>query len=240
MIRGLLGRKLGMTQIFDRDGNVIPVTVIQAGPCTVLRLIDGGRKKVALGFEPASERRIRRSERGFFLKIGVSPLRTIREFESEDNSGYAVGQELKADLFKAGDFVDVSGVSKGKGFQGGMKRWGWGGGPAGHGSMHHRRVGSIGASADPSRVFRGTHMPGHMGARKATVQGLRIMMVDAERNLILVKGGVPGARRGLVVILRSKKKAYRSLEEKRASVFKKRNPMKQSKAKAGAKAKRKK
>jgi large subunit ribosomal protein L3 len=138
------------------------------------------------------------------------------------------------DLFKAGDFVDVTGTSIGKGFQGGMVRWNWNGGPAAHGSMHHRRVGSIGSSSDPSRVYKGQHMPGHMGMDTVTVQSLRVMRVDADLNLILLKGAVPGHKNGFVVINRSKKKAFRSLEEKKEAAAVKRNPMKQSKA--GAKA----
>ncbi len=236
MIRGMLGKKLGMTRIFDKDGNVIPVTVVEAGPCTVLALKDNPAK-VMLGFEKVKEQRVRKPQLGFFKKLGVAPVRLMREFESSDNKDYQVGQELKADVFKAGDFVDVSGISKGKGFQGGMKRWNWSGGPGGHGSMHHRRVGSIGASADPSRTFKGTHMPGQMGNERVTVQGLRVMRVDVENNLLLIKGAIPGHTRALVELNRSQKKAYRSLEEKAAAVIHKRNPMKQSKSKAKGKKK---
>ena len=225
-----------MTQIFDKEGNVLPVTVIQAGPCPILSLKDSPLK-IQVGFEVAKESRVRKPQLAFFKKIGVAPTRVVREFESTDNKDYQVGQEIKADLFKAGDFVDVSGVSKGKGFSGGMKRWNWAGGPAGHGSMHHRRVGSIGASADPSRTYRGTHMPGHMGAERVTVQTLRVMEVDAENNLILIKGAVPGARNAVVEINLSKKRKFLSLEEKTAVIAHKRNPMKQSKAKAKGKKK---
>jgi len=235
MARGLLGKKLGMTQIFDSDGNVIPVTVIEAGPCRILGLIDTPHKKIKLGFEVVRESRVKKPRSGFFKKIGVPPVRFIREFELTDGKEYEVGQEIKTDLFKPGDFVDVTGVSKGKGFQGGVKRWHWRGGPDTHGSMHHRRVGSIGASADPSRVYRGTHMPGQMGARKVSVQGLRVMQVDPENNLLIVKGAVPGHRRSLLAINLSKKKAYQSLEEKKARHAKSRNPMKQSKGKAKGK-----
>lgn len=237
MLRGLLGKKLGMTQIFDKGGNTIPVTVIEAGPCTVLSIMDSPLK-VKLGFEKIKESRLRKPELGLFKKIGVEPLRSIREFESSDNKDYQVGKEVKTDIFKPGDYVDVSGVSQGKGFQGGMKRWNWSGGPAGHGSMHHRRVGSIGASADPSRTLVGTHMPGHMGARKVTVQSLRVMQIDVEKNLLLVEGAVPGHKNTLLTINRSKKKAYRSLEEKAAHSGKKRNPMKQSKGRVVKKVKK--
>ncbi|MCK5580606.1 MAG: 50S ribosomal protein L3 [Candidatus Omnitrophica bacterium] len=234
MIRGLIGKKLGMTQIFDKDGNVVPVTVVEAGPCPVLGLREEPLK-IKVGFDPVKESRVKKPQLGFFKKVGVAPMRLIKEFESTDNKDYQVGQEVKADIFKAGDFVDISGVSKGKGFQGGMKRWNWSGGPAGHGSMHHRRVGSIGASADPSRTFRGTHMPGQMGAQNVTTQGLRVIEVDVENNILLIKGAVPGSKNSLVVVNRSKKKVYRSLDEKSATMAKKRNPMKQSKAKAKGK-----
>jgi len=238
MIRGILGKKIGMTRIFDKEGNVIPVTVVEAGPCTILELIgeDGATKlKVALGFEKIKESRARKPQLGLFKKVKVDPVRHIREFESSDNKDYKVGQELKADVFKPGDYVDVLGVSKGKGFQGGMKRWHWSGGPGGHGSMHHRRVGSIGASADPSRVYKGTHMPGHLGAKKTSVQGLRVMDVDVDNNILLIKGAVPGHKSASLTINRSKKKEYRSLDEQKAVVIHKRNPMKQSKSKAKGK-----
>jgi len=235
MASGLLGKKIGMTQIFDTEGNIVPVTVVETGPCVVLEVLAAPARKIKLGFEPIKETRLTKPESGFFKKIGVSPLRYIREFGLKDTQEYKIGQEIKADLFKAGDFVDVSAVSIGKGFQGGMKRWNWSGGPGTHGSMHHRRVGSIGSSADPSRTFRGRHMPGHMGSQKVTVQGLRVMLVDVENNLILLKGGVPGARKSLLNITLSKKRAFKSLEEKKATHIVKRNPMKQSKAKAKGK-----
>lgn len=234
-----MGKKIGMTQIFDNEGNITPVTVVEAGPCTVLGLKDNP-KKVVLGYEPVKETRLRKPVLGFFKKIGQGSLRHIKEFESADNKDYKVGEVLKADLFKAGDFVDVTGTSIGKGFQGGMVRWNWNGGPAAHGSMHHRRVGSIGSSSDPSRVYKGQHMPGHMGMETVTVQSLRVMRVDADNNLILVKGAVPGHKNGMVLINKSKKKAFRSLDEKKETAAVKRNPMKQSKAAAGAKASAKK
>ena len=237
MIRGLMGKKVGMTQIFDNEGNIIPVTVVEAGPCTVLGLREKPMK-VVLGYMPVKESRLQKPVLGFFKKAGVGPLKHIKEFDSLDNKDYKVGQEFKADFFKAGDFVDVSGTSIGKGFQGGMVRWHWSGGPAAHGSMHHRRVGSIGSSSDPSRVYKGQHMPGHMGMDTVTTQSLRVMRVDAENNLILVKGCVPGHKNGLLYIQRSRKKLYRSLDEKKEVVAVKRNPMKQSKATAGKTAKK--
>lgn len=236
MIRGLLGRKIGMTQIFDKEGDVVPVTVIEAGPCTILEIEDSPMK-VKIGFDLMRESLVNKPLQGFFKKAGVSPLRMIREFESGDNKDYKVGQQLTADVFKAGDFVDVVGTSIGKGFQGGMKRWHWHGGKATHGSMHHRRVGSIGASADPSRTLPGSHMPGHMGAGRATVQGLRVMDVDAAHNTILIKGAVPGHNRAYLVINRSKKKKFQPLDVEKKIIIRKINPMKQSKAKAAGKAK---
>ncbi len=236
MIRGLIGKKLGMTQIFDKEGDVVPVTVVEAGPCTILDIKDSPMK-VKIGFDPARESLVNKPRQGFFKKAGVSPLRMIREFESSDNKDYKVGQQLTADVFKAGDFVDVSGTSIGKGFQGGMKRWHWRGGGATHGSMHHRRVGSIGASADPSRTLPGSHMPGHMGAQPATVQSLRVMNVDVEHNTILVKGAVPGHNNAYLVINRSKKKKFKPLDVEKKAVIRKINPMKQSKAKVAGKAK---
>src|SRR5208282_6448077 len=186
--------------------------------------------KVILGYGEVKETRLQKPILGYFKKIAVTPMKHIKEFESADNKDYKVGDLLKADLFKAGDFVDVTGTSIGKGFQGGMVRWNWSGGPAAHGSMHHRRVGSIGSSSDPSRVYKGQHMPGHMGMDTVTVQSLRVMRVDADQNLILVKGAVPGHKNGVVVINRSKKRAFRSLDEKKVTAAVKRNLMKQSKA----------
>jgi large subunit ribosomal protein L3 len=234
MIRGLLGKKLGMTQIFDRDGNIIPVTVVEAGPCTILELKESP-DKIKLGYGAAKESRVNKAQQGFFKKIGVAPTRVVKEFGSSDNAEYKVGQEIKADFFKAGDFVDVTGISIGKGFQGGMKRWHWKGGPAGHGSMHHRRVGSIGASADPSRTLRGTNMPGQMGSKRATVQGLCVMQVDPENNILLIRGAVPGHQNTVLTINRSQKIAWKDLEEVKTFVAHKVNPMKQSKSKAKGK-----
>lgn len=237
MIRGLMGKKVGMTQIFDTEGNIIPVTVVEAGPCTILGLKDKP-SKVVLGFMPVKESRLNKPVLGYFKKNNVNPLKHVKEFKSTDNKDYKIGQELKADFFQAGDFVDVTGTSIGKGFQGGMVRWGWAGGPAAHGSMHHRRIGSNSSSSDPSRTYKGKHMPGHMGMDTVTVQSLRVMRVDADNNLILVKGCVPGSKNGLLYINKSFKKAYRSLEEKREVVAVKRNPMKQSKASVAKTAKK--
>ena len=233
MLSGIFGKKLGMTQIFDADGNVIPVTVLQAGPCAVLEVKETPQKKIKLGFDEVKESRVNKPMQGQFKKAGVSARRFVGEFDSKDNANYKVGQEIKADIFKAGDFVNVTGVSIGKGFQGGMKRWNWVGGPASHGSMHHRRVGSIGASTFPGRVLKGQHMPGHMGADTVTVQNLRVMQVNLDHNLILVKGAVPGKKKNCLRIVLSVKKAFKALNEKKAVAEVKKNPMKQAKAAAG-------
>jgi large subunit ribosomal protein L3 len=233
MISGLIGKKLGMAQIFDKEGNVVPITVVEAGPCAILEVKDNP-KKVRLGFGEVKESRLSKATLGFYKKLGVTPRRVTKEFQSTDNNEYKVGQELKADFFKAGDFVDVTGISIGKGFQGGMKLHHWAGGKATHGSMHHRRVGSISSSADPSRVYKGRTMPGHMGTDQVTVQGLRVMGLDVEKNLLLLKGAVPGHERGTIFIVRSKKRAFKALDEQKVTVAKKVNPMKQSKKAVGA------
>jgi len=202
MSLGLLGKKIGMTQIFSDDKR-IAVTAIEAGPCFVLGQND---KKISLGFDPIKESKLKKPILGFFNKIKVKPLRFIREFSKDEKSDYKVGQELKADIFASGDFVDITGTSIGKGFQGGVKRWHWRGGPKSHGSMTHRRPGSIGSSSDPSRVFKGHHLPGHMGNQRTTIQNLKVVKVDADNNVLLVKGAVPGHRNSLLAINFAKKK----------------------------------
>ncbi|MCX5681870.1 MAG: 50S ribosomal protein L3 [Candidatus Omnitrophica bacterium] len=235
MVRGLLGKKIGMTQVFDKEGRVIPVTVVEAGPCCILEL-KSSPVKVTLGFEEAKETRLNKTRLGFFKKNNIKPLRIIREFEAADTKDCQVGQFIKADLFRAGDFVDVTGTSIGKGFQGGMKRWGWVGGPGGHGSMHHRRVGSVCSSTEPSRVFKGRTMPGHMGTDRVTVQSLRVIDVNIEKNLLLIKGAIPGYKRGYVLINLSKKKVFKSLDEKKAAAAVSKNPLKMAKQAAKGKA----
>jgi large subunit ribosomal protein L3 len=207
---GLIGRKVGMTQVFAEDGSQVPVTVIQAGPCTVvgLRTRDRhGYDALQLGFEP-QKKNVTRPMQGHFKKAGVAPMRVVREFrleKSEMLQGYQVGQTITAALFKPGDLVDVVGVTKGKGFQGGVRRHGWYGGDATHGSMFHRAPGSIGASSDPSRVWPGHHLPGRMGGERRTILNLRVERVMPEQNLLLVRGAVPGANGGLVLVRKSVK-----------------------------------
>ncbi|HHY60892.1 MAG TPA: 50S ribosomal protein L3 [Clostridia bacterium] len=206
-MKGILGKKLGMTQVFNDQGMVIPVTVIEAGPCVVVQkktVENDGYSAVQLGFEPRAERRVNKPLRGHFAKAGVKPFHYLREFRVENPDDYQVGQEIKVDVFAAGDLVDVKGISKGKGFAGGVKRHGFGRGPMAHGSKYHRRPGSLGAKG-PARVFKGRKLPGHMGHRTVTVQNLEVVKTIPERNLLLVKGAVPGPRKGLLVITKAKK-----------------------------------
>ena len=215
---------------------MLPITVIEVGPCTVLELKDSPLR-VKLGFGPAKEKLLNNPLTGYFKKLGISPIKTIKEFKSSDNKDYKVGAQLKADIFKAGDFVDVTGTTIGRGFQGGVKRHGWKGGGASHGSMHHRRIGSAGSSAEPSRTFKGHRMPGHMGNAQRTIQSLRVLNVDTDNNLLLIKGAVPGACNSTLYINLSKKRKFKALDEQKPVVVKKVNPMKQAKAKATGKGK---
>jgi len=199
----LLGKKVGMTRIFSEEGKVIPVTVLEAGPCVVLGTND---KNVKVGFEDIKESKKNKPQVQEFKKLNVPCKRYVRELRIADKANFKTGDEIKVDIFKEGDFVDVSGMSIGKGFQGGMKRWHWMGTPMTHGSMSHRRVGSIGASSDPSRVFKGKTMAGHMGHDKVTVQNLKVMKVDLANNLLVVKGSVPGHNKAILEIRKSIKK----------------------------------
>lgn len=217
---GLLGRKVGMTQIFGDDGNQIPVTVIEAGPCTVVgvRTKDShGYDALQVGFE-AKKKNVSKPAAGVFKKLNLTPMRFLRELRldrtaAEKLGTYTVGQALTVDMFAPGEIVDVVGVSKGKGFQGGVKRHGWSGGDATHGSMFHRAPGSIGASSDPSRVWPGHRLPGRMGGERRTVLNIRVVRVLPEQNLVLVRGAVPGASGGLVMIRKSVK-TTKALQQK--------------------------
>jgi len=201
---GLIGRKVGMTQIFSEKGEMVPVTVLQAGPCTVVQkrvVATDGYDAVQVGFDPIVKKRgASKPAAGHFKKAGVAPQKVLREFRGMPPEEFALGQQLTVELFQIGEFVDVVGVSKGKGFQGGVKRHGFRGGADTHGSMFHRAPGSIGASSYPSRVFPGQHLPGHMGTDRVTVKHLAVVGVDQDRSLLLVKGAVPGSPRGLVLI----------------------------------------
>ena len=207
MKKAIVGKKIGMTQIFTEDGRLVPVTVIEAGPCTVVQKKTqekDGYEAVQVGFGALTESRakklVNKPETGHFKKAGVAPMRALREFRFDDCASYEVGQEIKADVFAQGDKIDVSGISKGHGFTGTIQRWNQHTGPMAHGSKYHRGVGSMGANSDPSRVFKNKHMPGHYGVDKVTIQNLEIVRVDAERNLLLVKGAVPGPNGGLLEV----------------------------------------
>lgn len=205
---GILGKKIGMTHVFTEDAKRVSVTVIECGPCPVLAVND---KSIQLGFELAQEKRVKDPIKGYFKKLNIAPRKFIHEVKKAPDREYKVGEELKTDIFKEGDFVDVTGVSIGKGFQGGMKRWHWKGGPMTHGSTSHRRVGSMGSSTSPGRVWKGHHLPGHMGACQATLENLKVIKVDVENNLLAVEGGVPGFKNGYLVIKKAKKKHWKKI-----------------------------
>jgi large subunit ribosomal protein L3 len=213
MLNGLLGKKLGMTRIFTEDGRWIEVTLLEAGPCMVVQRktqAQEGYDAVQIGFGEANKRRLTKPLQGHFKRAGVPPSRTLREFRVERDSALKPGDEVRVDIFKAGDRVDVSGTSKGKGFAGGIKRHAWSGGPGTHGSNFHRAPGSIGQSADPGHVIKGKTLPGHMGNEGVTTQNLEVVNVDPAKNLMVVRGSVPGAPGGLVVVKKTVKVATRS------------------------------
>ena len=203
MKKAILATKIGMTRIFNEDGVLTPVTVLQAGPCVVTQVKTeekDGYAAVQVGFQDKRDTLVNSPDRGKFDKADIPYKRFIREFRFENAADYNVKDEIKADIFEAGDKIDVSGISKGKGFQGAIKRFGQHRGPMKHGSKYHRHAGSNGSASDPSRVFKGKHMPGQMGAKRVTIQNLEVVRVDAEDNLILVKGAVPGPKKALVEV----------------------------------------
>ncbi len=208
MTTGLIGKKLGMTRLFTEDGRWIDVTVLEAGPCIVVQRKTketDGYDAVQLGYDDINEKRCNKPLRGHYKKAGVTPKRTLRELRVGEDSELGQGDEVKADIFTAGDRVDVSGKSKGKGFAGVIKRHGFSGGPGGHGSHLHRAPGSIGQSADPAKVYKGKKMPGRMGNHRVTVRNLEVVTVDSERNLLMVRGCVPGANGGVVMVKKTSK-----------------------------------
>jgi len=203
MKKAILATKVGMTQIFNEDGVLTPVTVLQAGPCVVTQVKtveNDGYSAVQVGFVDKREKLVNKAVKGHFDKAGVSYKRFVREFRFENAEEYSVKDEIKADIFAAGDKVDATAIAKGKGFQGAIKRLGQSRGPMAHGSKFHRHQGSNGACSSPSRVFKGKGMPGHMGAKKITIQNLEVVKIDVDNNLILVKGAVPGPKKALVTI----------------------------------------
>lgn len=206
MKKAILATKVGMTQIFNENGELVPVTVLQAGPCVVTQVKtveNDGYSAVQVGFQDIREKLVNKPVKGMFDKAGVSYKRFVRELKLEGE--YAVKDEIKADVFEAGDKVDATAIAKGKGFQGAIKRHGQSRGPMAHGSKYHRHAGSNGSCSTPSRVFKGKKMPGHMGGKKVTTQNLEVVRVDAEKNLLLVKGAVPGPKKALVTIKESVK-----------------------------------
>ena len=208
MKKAILATKVGMTQIFNEDGLLIPVTVLQAGPCVVTQVKtedNDGYAAVQVGFGQIREKLVNKPEKGHFEKAGVDAKRFLKEFKFDNAAEYVVGQEIKADIFAAGDHIDATAISKGKGFQGAIKRHGQSRGPMTHGSKYHRHAGSNGAASDPSKVAKGKKMPGQMGNVQVTVQNLEIVRVDTENNLLLVKGAVPGPKKSLVTIKESVK-----------------------------------
>ena len=206
MKKAILAKKVGMTQIFNEAGELVPVTVLQAGPCVVTQvktIENDGYEAVQVGFEDIREKLVNKPVKGMFDKAGVSYKRYVREFKLEGE--YSVKDEIKIDVFEAGDKIDATAIAKGKGFQGAIKRHGQSRGPMAHGSKYHRHAGSNGSCSTPSRVFKGKKMPGHMGGKKVTTQNLEVVRVDAEKNLLLVKGAVPGPKKSLVTIKESVK-----------------------------------
>ena len=209
MKKGIIGKKVGMTQIFDEVGNVIPVTVIETTPNTVVQIKTiekDGYNAIQLGYGEIKDKHINKPEKGHFSKANLTPKKHLREFRVEDIENYKVGDEVKADIFQAGEKIDVQGITKGKGFQGVIKRHGQHRGPMGHGSMYHRRPGSMGSTSTPGRVFKGKKLPGHMGKNTVTIQNLDVVKVDMDKNVILIKGSVPGAK-GAILKIKSAVKA---------------------------------
>ena len=206
-MKGILGKKLGMTQIFTEEGIVVPVTVVEAGPnvVTQVKTVEkDGYNAIQVGFEDAKEKSLNKPQKGH-LAAANTLKKHLKEFRVDSVEGYTVGQEIKADLFAAGELIDVTGISKGKGFQGVIKRHGQSRGPMGHGSMYHRRPGSMGPTSTPGRVFKGKKLPGHMGVQTITIQNLEVVRVDLDKNVLLVKGSVPGAKGAILKIKSSVK-----------------------------------
>ncbi|MGI6143843.1 MAG: 50S ribosomal protein L3 [bacterium] len=201
MVKGILGRKLGMTQVFKEDGRVIPVTVLEAGPCTVVQkktIATDGYNSIQVGFDEANRAKVNKPRQGHFARAGVEPQKHLREFRVNNPEEYEVGQVIKVDVFAPGDKVHVTSISRGKGFAGSIKRWGFGRGPMTHGSKYHRGTGTLTSAG--ARLFPGRKMPGRMGGKRVTTRNLEVVRVDPERNFLLVKGAVPGVKGALVTI----------------------------------------
>ncbi len=241
-MQALLGKKLGMTQFINKEGRLLPVTALEAGPCFVtdLKTPDKhGYKAAQLGFGEIKEKHLSKALKESFAKKKLVAKRWLREIRLTPQENYEVGQEIKVDIFKAGDLVDIQGTSIGKGFAGGVKRWGWRGGPGSHGSTFHRHIGSVGASSFPSRTWPGHRMAGHMGDVTKTVQNLEVIKVDLEKNLMVVKGAVPGADNQLILIRRSLKKPGGVKPRQAPKKSEKKDPLKASKQAAAGGGKKK-
>ncbi|OOB78039.1 MAG: 50S ribosomal protein L3 [Epulopiscium sp. Nele67-Bin001] len=209
MKKAIMAKKIGMTQIFDEQANLIPVTVLEAGPCTVIQKKtkeNDGYEAIQVGFINAKEKQMIKPKLGHFSKAGVTPKKYLKEFRLDDISGFEVGNEIKADVFAAGDKIDASGITKGKGYTSSIKKYGYSRGPMAHGSKYHRHAGSMGAATNPGRVMKGKGLPSHMGCDNITVQNLEIVRVDIDKNLILIKGSVPGPK-GSIITLKDSVKA---------------------------------
>lgn len=203
MKKAIMAKKIGMTQIFDENANLIPVTVLEAGPCTVVQkktLENDGYEAIQVGFVDKKEKALIKPEKGHFAKAGVTPKRYLKEFRLEDSASYEVGQEIKAEVFAKGDKIDVSGITKGKGYTSSIKKYGYSRGPMAHGSKYHRHAGSMGAATNPGRVMKGKGLPSRMGGDNVTIQNLEIAKVDVDKNLILIKGCVPGPKGTVLTI----------------------------------------
>ena len=208
MLKAIIGTKVGMTQVFKEDGTLLPVTVVKAGPCVVVqkKTVEGeGYNALQLGFGEIRVKLVNKPKAGHFKKAGVEPMRYLRDFRTDDVADYEVGQELKVDVFAEGDKVDATGISKGRGFKGVIARHGQHRGPMTHGSRYHRRPGSMGACSYPGKVFKGKKLPGHTGVERVTIQNLEVVMVNAEKDMLLIKGAIPGANGQLVTIKKSVK-----------------------------------
>jgi len=208
MIEGLPAKKIGMTQVFKEDGEVVPVSVVEVLPCTVLEIVQvNNKKKIKVGFEEEKrDSKMKKPQKGYFDKLKMPYFRRIKEFTIDEGDDYKQGDVLDVKVFKDVKFVDVQGKTKGRGFSGGMKRWNWSGQPASHGSTIHRKMGSAGPTTDPGRIIKGHHMPGHYGCETVTIQNLEVVRVDEDKNLLLIKGAIPGARNSLVFVKKAKKK----------------------------------
>ena len=231
---GILGKKLGMTNVYSEAGKMVPVTLIEAGPCQVIQIKtkdSDGYNAIQVGFGTRREKLVSNPEKGSFKKAGVAPARFVKEIRVADSAPYKVGQKIEVDLFAKGDYVDVTGTSIGRGFQGGVRRWGWSGGDQGHGSMFHRAIGSIQSGARLGRVTKGHHLPGHMGADRITVQNLEVIDVDKANNLILIRGNVPGHKNSFLIVKESKKRPKGFIKKKPVQALSKKSAKSQAQKK---------